>query len=84
MDGNQNHCFILRYLLQMNDLKSCKNPKGYIFVLPMLTHGLLAIEMLVKFTKLTSTEISFKSSILLLLNVKVVRLVGRKRSHCLR
>lgn len=47
----------------------------------MLTQGLLAIEIFVRFTRFTSLETSFKSPMLLLAKVSVVKLVGKKRSQ---
>lgn len=47
----------------------------------MLTHGLLAIEMVIKLVRFTSWETSFRSFKLLEASVKVTKLVGRYRSH---
>lgn len=58
--------------------------KGYMLLPVILTQGLLATEIFVKFTRLTSLEISFKSPILLLARVRVTKLVGIKRSQLLK
>lgn len=50
----------------------------------MLTQGLLAMEIFVKFVKLTNLEISFRSVILLEANVNVVKLTGKNLSHWLK
>lgn len=58
--------------------------KGYMLLPVILTHGLLAIEIFVKFTRFTNLETSFKSPILLLARVSVIKLVGKKRSQLLK
>lgn len=50
----------------------------------ILTHGLLAMEIFVKLTRFTNLEISFKSPMLLLARVSVIKLVGKKRSQLLK
>ena len=48
----------------------------------MLTHGLFAIEKFMRFIRFPKCDISFKSVMLLLANVKVSIEEGKYRSHC--
>lgn len=47
----------------------------------MLTQGLFAIEKLMRFMRFAKCDISFKSVMLLLANVKVSREAGKYLSH---